>query len=88
MNRFKGLDLVDRVNEKLWTEVHNSVKETVTRTVPNKKKCKMAKWLSDALQIAEEKRDAKGKGETEIYNVLNAEIQRKRRDTKAFLNKQ
>ena len=88
MNRFKGLDLVDRVNEKLWTEVHNSVKETVTRTVPNKKKCKMAKWLSDALQIAEEKRDAKGKGETEIYNELNAEIQRKRRDTKAFLNKQ
>ena len=85
-NRFKGLDLIDRVPEKLWTEVHNSVQEAVTKTIPKKKKCKKAKWLSDALQVAEEKRDAQGKGETEIYNELNAEIQRKRRDTKAFLN--
>ena len=63
-NRFKGLDLVDRVPEELWTEVCNIVWQTVTRTIPKKKTCKKAKWLSEeALQIAEERRELKGKGE-------------------------
>ena len=58
MNRFKGLDLVDRVPEELWTEVHNIVQEAVTKTIPKKKKCKKAKWLSEeTLQIAEERRE-------------------------------
>ena len=65
-NRFKGLDLVDRVPEELWTEVCNIVQEVVTKTIPKKKKCKNAKWLSEeTLQIAEERREAKGKGERE-----------------------
>ena len=62
MNRFKGLDLVDRVSEELWTEVHNTVQQMVTKTISKKKKCKKAKWLSEeALQIAEKRREAKGK---------------------------
>ena len=65
-DRFKGLDLADRVPEEIWTEVHNIVQETVTKTIPKKKKCKKAKWLSkEALQIAEERREVKGKGERE-----------------------
>ena len=68
-NRFKGLDLIDRVPEELWTEVHDIVEEAVIKTIPKKKKkCKMAKWLSDeALQIAEKRREATGKGEKERY---------------------
>ena len=65
-NRFKGLDLVDRVPEELWTEVHNIVQKAVIKIIPKKKKCKKAKWLSEeALQIAEKRREAKGKGERE-----------------------
>ena len=87
MNRFKGLDLVDRVPEELWTEVHNLVQEAVTKTIPKKKKCKKAKWLSEELlQIAEEIRDVKGKGERERYIQLNAKFQRIARRDKAFLN--
>ena len=72
-NRFKGLDLIDRVPEELWTEILNTEQETVIKTIP-KKKCKKAKWLSEeALQIAEKRREAKGKGEKEIYTHLNAE---------------
>ena len=64
--RFKGLDLADRVPEELWMEVHSMVQEAVTKTIPKKKKCKKAKWLSEeALQIAEERREVKGKGERE-----------------------
>ena len=63
-NRFKGLDLVDRVPEELWTEVHNIVQEAVIKIIPKKKKCNKAKWLSEeALQIAEKRREVKGKGE-------------------------
>ena len=89
-NRLKGLDLVERVPEELWTEVHNIVQEGVTKTTPKKKKCKKAKWLpEEALQIAEKRRDAKGKGEKERYTHLNAEFQRiARRDKKAFLSEQ
>ena len=87
-NRFKGLDLIDRVPEQLWTEVHDIVQEAVITTITKKKKRKKAKWLSEeALQIAEERREAKGKREKEIYTHLNAEFQRiARRDKKAFLN--
>ena len=83
------LDLVDRVIEELWTEVHNIVQEVVTKTIPKKKKCKKAKWLSEeALQKAEE-REANGKGERESYTQLNAEFQRRAsRDKEAFLNEQ
>ena len=90
MNRFRGLDLVDRVLEGLWTEVCNTVQEVVTKTIPKKKKCKKAKCLSEeALQIAEERREAKGKGERERDTQLNAELQRiARRDKKLFLNEQ
>ena len=71
-NRFKGLDLVDRVPDELWTEVRDVVQETGIKTIPMEKKCKKAKWLSgEALQIAE-KREAKGKGEKERYTHLNA----------------
>ena len=63
-NRFKGLDLIDRVPEELWTEVHDIVQEARIKTIPQKKKCKKAKWLSkEALQITEKRREAKGKGE-------------------------
>ena len=77
MNRFKGLDLVDRVPKELWMEVSNIVQETVTKTIPKKKKCKKAKWQSEeALQIAEGKREAESKGDRERYTQLNAEFQR------------
>ena len=71
MNRFKGLYLVDRVPEELWTEVHNTVQEVVSKTIPKKKKYKKVKWLSEeALQIAEKRREVKGKGEREkIYPI-------------------
>ena len=87
-NRFKGLDLIDRVPEELWAEVHNIVQEPVIKTMPKKKKCKKAKWLSEeALQIAEKRREAKGKGEKERYNHMNAAFQRiAKRDMKAFLS--
>ena len=89
-NRFKGLNLICRVPEELWTEVHNSVQEAVTKTIPKKKKCKKAKWLSEeALQTAEEKREVESQGERERYTQLNAEFQRiARRDRKIILKKQ
>ena len=90
MNRFSGLDLIDRVPEELWTEVYNIVQEAVIKTISKKKKCKKAKWLSEeALQIAEKRKEAKGKGERERYTHLNAEFQRiARRDKKIFLSDQ
>ena len=89
-NRFKELDLIDRVPEKLWTEVHNIVQKALTKTIPKKKKCNKARWLSEeALQIAEKRREMKGKVEKERYTHLNAEFQRiARRDKKAFLSDQ
>ena len=76
-NRFKGLDLIDRVPEELWMEVHDIVQEAVIKTIPKKKQYKKAKWLSEeALQIAEKRRETKGKGEKERYTHLNAEFQR------------
>ena len=76
-NRFKGLDLIDRVPDELWTEVRDIVQETGIRTTPKKKKCKKAKWLSEeALKIAVKRTEAKSKGEKERYNHLNAEFQR------------
>ena len=87
-NRFKGLDLIDRVPDELWTEVRDIVQETGIKTIPMEKKCKKAKWLSEeALQIAVKRREAKSKGEKERYKHLNAEFQRiARRDKKAFLS--
>ena len=74
-NRFKELDLIDRVPEELWMEVHNIVQEAVIKTIPKKQKCTKVKWLSEeALQIAEKRRKAKGKGEKERYTHLNAEF--------------
>ena len=89
-NRFKGLDLIDRVSEELWTEVSDIVQEAVIETIPKKKKCKKEKWLSEeVLEIAEKRRKAKGKGEKERYTHLDAEFQRiSRRDKKAFLSDQ
>ena len=89
-NRFKGLDLIDKVPEELWTEVHDTVQEAGIKIIPKKKKCRKAKWLSEeALQIAEKRRKVKGKGEKEIYADLNAEFQTiARRDKKAFLSDQ
>ena len=89
-NRFKGLDLIDRVPNELWTEVRDIVQETGIKTIPMDKKCKKAKWLSgEALQIAVKRREAKSKGEKERYKRLNAEFQRiARRDKKAFLSDQ
>ena len=89
-NRFKQLDLIDRGPGELWTEVHNMVQETGSKTIPKKKKCKKAKWLSgEALQIAVKRREVKSKGEKERYTHLSAEFQRTaRRDKKAFLNDQ
>ena len=89
-NRFKELDLIHRVPEKLWTEVRDIVQVTVIKTIPKKKKCKKAKWLSEgALQIAEKRREVKGKGEKERYTDLNAEFQRTaRRDKKDFFSEQ
>ena len=87
-NRFEGLDLIDKVPEELWMEVHNFVQEAVTKTIPKKNKCRKAKWLSEeVLQIAEKRREAKGKGEKERYTHLNAQFQRiARRDKKPFLD--
>ena len=76
-NRFKGLDLIDRVPEELWTEVRDIIQEARIKTIPKEKKCKKAKWLSEeALQIAGKRREAKSKGEKERYIHLNAEFQR------------
>ena len=78
-NRFKGLDLIDRVPDELWAEVCDIVQETGCKTIPKKKKCKKAKCFSEeALQIAEKRREAKSKGEKERYTHFNAELQRKR----------
>ena len=83
-NRSKGLDLIDRVPDELWMEGHNIVQETAIKTIPKKKKCKKAKWLSgEALQIAVKRREVKSKGEKERFAHLNAEFQRiPRRDKK------
>ena len=89
-NRFEGLDVIDRVPEELWMEVRDIIQEVAIKTVSKKKKCKKAEWLSEeALQIAEKRREAKGKGEKERYSHLNAEFQRiARRDKKAVLSDQ
>ena len=89
-NRFKGLGLIDRVPDELWTEVHAIVQETGIKTIPKKNKCKKAKWLSEeVLQIAVKRREVKSKGDRERYSHLNAEFQRiARRDKKAFLSDQ
>ena len=82
-NRFKGLDLIDRVPEEQWKKVHNIVQEAVIKTIPKKKKCKKVKWLSDKI------RKAKGQGEKERYTHLNAELQGiAKRDKKAFFGDQ
>ena len=87
-NRFKGLDLIDRVPDELWNEVRDIVQETRIKTISMEKKCRKAKWLSEeALQIAEKRREAKSKREKERYTHLNAEFQRiARRDKKVLLN--
>ena len=89
-NRFKGLDLIDRVPDELWTEVRDIVQETGIKIITKKKKCKKAKWLSEeALEIAVKRREVKSKEEMERYSHLNAEIQRiAGRDKKAFLSDQ
>ena len=89
-NRFKGLDLIDRVPDEVWMEVHDIVQETGIQTIPIGKKCEKANWLSgEALQIAVKRREAKSKGEKERYKHLNAEFQRiARRDEKVFLSDQ
>ena len=85
-NRFKGLDLIETVPDEIWSEIHDILQETGSKTIPKKKKCKKAKWLSEeALQIAVKGREAKSKREKERYTHLNAEFQRiARRDKKAF----
>ena len=89
-NRFKGLDLIDRVSDELWMEVCDIIQETGIKTIPMEKKCNRAKWLSgEALQMAVKRREVKSKGEKERYKHLNAEFQRiARRDKKAFLSDQ
>ena len=89
-NRFKGLDLIDRVRGELWIEIRDTVQETGIRTIPMEKKCKTAKWLSEeALQVAVKRREVKGKEERQRYIHLNAEFQRiARRDKKGFLSVQ
>ena len=89
-NRFKGLNIIDRVLEELWTEVHEIVQEAVIKTISKKKKCKKPKWLSEEdLQIADKRREVKGKGEKERYTHWNVEFQRiARREKKAYLNEQ
>ena len=89
-NRFKGLDLIDRVPDELWMEVRAIVQETGIKTIPMEKKCKTAKWLSEeALQIVVKRREVKSKGEKERYKHLNAEFQRiARRDKKDFFSDQ
>ena len=86
-NRFKGLGLIERVPENIWTKVRDIIQEAVIKTNPKKKKCKKAKWLiEEALQITEKRREAKGKREKERYTHLNAEFQRiARRDKKTLL---
>ena len=87
-NRFTGLDLIDRVPEELWMEVHDIVQKIGIKTILKEKKCKKAKWLSEeALHIAVKRKEVKGKGERERHTQLSAEFQRlARRDKKAFLN--
>ena len=89
-NRFKGLDLIDRVPDKLWNEVRDIAQERRIKTIPMEKKSKKAKWLSgEGLQIAVKRREVKSKGEKERYKHLNVEFQRiTRRDKKAFLSNQ
>ena len=89
-NKFKGLDLIDRLPDELWKEVHDIVQETGIQTIPMEKKCKKAEWLSEeALQIAVKRREVKSKGEKERYKHLNAEFQRiARTDKKAFFSDQ
>ena len=89
-NRFKGLDLIDRLREELWMEIPDVVQEAVIKTISKKKKCKKTKWLSEeVLQIAEKRRDVKGKGEKGRFIHLTAEFQRiERKDKKAFLSDQ
>ena len=89
-NRFKGLDLLNKVSDELWTEVRDIAQETRIKTIPMEKKCKKAKWLSEeALQIAVKRREMKSKGEKERYTHLNAEFQRiAGRDNKVFLSGQ
>ena len=89
-NRFKGLNLIDRMPDELWTEVRDIVQETGIKTISKNKKCRKGKWLSEeALQIAVKRREAKSKGEKERYNHLNTEFQRiSKRDKKAFLSDQ
>ena len=89
-NRLNGLDLIDRVPEELWTEVHDIVQEAVIKTIPKRKRGQKAKWLSEeALQIAEKRRQAKSKGEKGRHTHLNTEFQRiARGDKKDFLSNQ
>ena len=88
-NRLQGLDLIDKVRDELWMEVCDIVQETGSKTIPRKKKCKKAKWLSEETLKIAVKREAKSKGERERYTHLNAEFQRiARRDKKAFLSDQ
>ena len=88
-NRFKGLDLIDRVPDELWMEVHDIVQEAGIKTIPMEKKCKKAKWLSgEALEIAMKRREVKNKGEKERYKHLNAELQRIARRDKVFFSDQ
>ena len=89
-NRFKGLDLIDRVPDELWMEVRDIVQETGIKTIPMENKCKKAKWLSgEALQIAVKRREAKSKGEKETYTHMSTEFQRiARRDKKVFIGNQ
>ena len=89
-NRFKELDLIDRVPDELWNEVHDIVQEAGIKTILKKKKCKKEKWMSEeALQIEVKRREAKSKGDKERYSHLNAEFQRRaKRGKKAFLSDQ
>ena len=89
-NKFKGFDLIDRVPQEIWTEFHDIEQEAVIKTIPKKKKCDKAKWLSEeALEISQKRRETKSKGEKERYTHFNAEFQRRaRRDKKAFLSNQ
>ena len=88
-NRFKGLDLIERVPDELWTEIRDIVQETGIKTIPMERKCKKAKWLfGEALQITAERREEKSKGEKERYRHLNAEFQRIARRDRAFLSDQ
>ena len=90
-NRFKGLDLINRVPDEIWMEVHDTVEETGIKIIPKKKKCKKKKekaFCEEALQIAVKRREAKSKGEKERYKHLNAEFQIARRDKRAFFSDQ